>query len=68
MLFFFNWRKTSRRFHFFVLELPYMQSKGRTMRMAVHMGGAYEYDEVCQQQSARKTSNDPVFKLKIMVF
>ena len=48
--FFFNWPKISRRFHFFALELPYMQSKGRTMRTTVRTVRAYKYDEVCWQQ------------------
>ena len=33
---------TSRRFHFFVLELSYMQSKGRTMHTRVCTARAYE--------------------------
>ena len=66
LCFFFNWPKISRRFHFFVLEVPYMQSQH--LRTAVRMLLAYEYDEICLQQSARKTRNNRVFKLKIMVF
>ena len=68
MLFFFILPKISRRFHFFVLEPPYMQSKGRTMRTTVHTVRAYEYDEVPRQQSVRKTRNNPGLILKIMVF
>ena len=40
---FFILPKISRRF---VLEPPYMQSKGRTMRTRVRTVRAYEYDEV----------------------
>ena len=42
---FFILPKISRRFHFFVLEPPYMQPKGRTMRTTVNTVRAYEYDE-----------------------
>ena len=35
VLFFFNWLKISRRFHFFVLEHPHMKSDGRTVRTTV---------------------------------
>ena len=66
--FFFSLPKMSRIFHFFVLEPPYMQSKGRTMRTTVRTVRAYEYDEIRRQQSARKTRNNPCLILKIMVF
>ena len=59
VLFFFSLHKIARRFHFFLLQPPYMQSKGRTMRTMVRTVHAYEYDEVRRQQSARKTRNNP---------
>ena len=68
VLFFFNWLKISQRFHFFVLEPPYMQSKGRTMRTTVRTVRAYEYDEVPRRQTVRKTRNNPCLILKIKVF
>ena len=60
--------KISRRFHFFALEPPYMQSKGRTMRTTVRTVRAYKYNEVPRRQSVRKTRNNPCLILKIMVF
>ena len=50
LFFFFNWPKISRRFHFFVLELQYMQSEGRTMRTTVRTVRAYEYDEKIRRE------------------
>ena len=65
--FFSNWSKISRRSHFFVSELRYMQSKGPTMRTTLRMVRVYEYDEFRRQQSAGKTRNNPCLILKIMV-
>ena len=66
--FFFNWLKISHRFHFFVLEHQQMKSDGRTVRTTVHTVRAYEYDEVCREQCARKTRNNPCLIFKTMVF
>ena len=46
--------KISRRFHFFVLELPYMQPKGRTMRTTVRTVRAYEYGRSFGDSRRRK--------------
>ena len=65
MLFFFILPKISRRFHFFVLEPPYMQSKGRTMRTMVRTVHAYEYKEGGRRKSAHLTRNNSILKSKI---
>ena len=68
MLFFFILPKISRRFHFFVLEPPYMQSKGHTMRTTVRTVHAYEYKEGGRRKSAHLTRNNSILKSKMTVF
>ena len=67
VLFFFNWLRISRRFHFFSLEHLQMKSDGRTVRTTVrtpprmNMGGPLV-------TVGKETRNSSRLILKIMVF